>query len=175
MTTNRVTPTNRAMELQPDEFIVSKTDTQGRITYANRVFMRLSGYTEAELLGANHNILRHPDMPKGVYKLFWDTISQGGEFFGFVKNLCKTGDHYWVFATVTPDFDARGRIEGYFSVRRRPAAGAVERITPLYEHMLDIERRTGGAGAAAASLTYLQEQLREEHAGYEPFVFGLQA
>lgn len=171
---NTTSPTQREVALGEGEFIVSKTDPRGRITYANRTFMSLSGYRESDLIGVQHNVLRHPDMPRGVFKLMWDTIKTGGEFFGYTKNLCKNGDHYWVFATVTPDFDDRGNIEGFFSVRRRPAPGAVDHITPVYRHMLDIERRTRGNEATRASITYLEEFVREEHAGYEPFVLGLQ-
>ena len=103
-----------------DEIIVSKTDTSGRITYANDVFLRICGYREDELLDQPHSMIRHPDMPRAVFKLLWDRISSGGEIFAFVVNCCRNGDHYWVLAHVTPDFDEAGRIVGYHSSRRLP-------------------------------------------------------
>ena len=101
-----------------DEIIVSKTDTKGRITYANRVFQQVAGYTEDELLGKAHSIVRHPDMPRCVFKFLWDTIGAGNEVFAYVLNKAKNGDHYWVFAHVTPTFDDHGRIISYHSNRR---------------------------------------------------------
>ena len=83
----RITPTNIEHQLEADDFIVSKTDTRGRITYCNRIFMKIAGYSEAQLLGKQHNIIRHPDMPRSVFKMLWDTIEGGREFFGYVKNL----------------------------------------------------------------------------------------
>jgi len=91
-----------------DEVIVSKTDLKGRITYANRVFQRVAGYGEAELMGAPHSIVRHPAMPRCVFKLLWDTLEAKQEIFAYVINRARNGDHYWVFAHVTPSFDAGG-------------------------------------------------------------------
>jgi PAS domain-containing protein len=80
-----ITPTAVERKLREDDFIVSKTDLKGRITYGNRIFTDISGYTEAELLGSQHNIIRHPDMPRAVFKLPWDTINTGSECFAYVK------------------------------------------------------------------------------------------
>ncbi|MCG7947778.1 MAG: PAS domain S-box protein, partial [Candidatus Thiodiazotropha taylori] len=91
---NGIQPTNREVLVSERDFIVSKTDTKGRIVYANRLFMKISGYREAELLGKQHNLLRHPDMPRGVFHLLWSKIMQGEECFAYIKNLCKNGDHY---------------------------------------------------------------------------------
>lgn len=86
--------TGKEVFFKPEEIIVSKTDLKGRITYANRVFLDISGFTEAELLGKPHSILRHPEMPRCVFKLLWDTIQNGSEIFAYVINRCKNGDHY---------------------------------------------------------------------------------
>ncbi len=131
-----------------DEVIVSKTDRAGRITYANDVFLAISGYNEDELLGAAHSIVRHPAMPRCVFKLLWDTIERGDEIFAYVLNRAKAGDHYWVFAHVTPNFGADGGIIGYHSNRRVPPRAAVDAVTPLYASLLRIEqaaadRKTG--------------------------------
>lgn len=95
---NRPTPTGVERRFGEDELIVTKTDLKGRITYCNEVFVRMSGYTEQECLGEPHNIIRHPDMPRCVFKLLWDTIQGGQEIFAYVLNLSKNGDHYWVLA-----------------------------------------------------------------------------
>ena len=116
-----VRPTGVERTFGQDEIIVSKTDLKGRITYANRVFLQVAGYTEREVLGAPHSLIRHPDMPRSVFQLLWDTIQGGREVFAYVVNLAKNGDHYWVLAHVTPTFDDAGKIVGYHSMRRLPA------------------------------------------------------
>src|SRR5579871_2355063 len=108
-----VIPTNHEVTFGDDEIIVSKTDIKGHIQYANEVFLRISGYSENEVLGEPHNVIRHPDMPRCIFKLLWDTISSGHEIFAYVKNLCKDGSYYWVLAHVTPTFNNYGEIIGY--------------------------------------------------------------
>lgn len=85
----QITPTNAETKLESNDFIVSKTDSKGKITYCNEIFMSIAGYKEEELMGKNHNIIRHPDMPKVAFKLAWELIQNGKEFFGFVKNMKK--------------------------------------------------------------------------------------
>src|ERR1700761_2971359 len=103
-----------------DDVIVTKTDPGGRLTYANEVFLNISHLTEKQALGAPHSIIRHPDMPASVFRLLWQTIQEGREIFAYVLNRATNGDHYWVFAHVTPSFDAGGNIVGYHSNRRVP-------------------------------------------------------
>jgi PAS domain S-box-containing protein len=159
---------------EPHEVIVSKTDLKGRITYANSVFKRISGYTEAELMGAPHSILRHPHMPRCVFKLLWDTIEAGKEIFAYVINRNKAGDHYWVFAHVTPSFDKSGAIIGYHSNRRVPRPEAVQQVIPLYKALLDIEESHQDRKAGmAASLDTVVSLLRDKGIGYDEFVFTL--
>jgi PAS domain S-box-containing protein len=170
---NAITPTGREVMLDEHDFIVSKTDPKGRITYANRIFMRISGYREEELLGQQHNILRHPDMPRAVFHLLWETIEGGRECFAYVKNLCKNGDHYWVLANVTPDYDRNGRIIGYFSVRRKPRRDAVDYFNRLYGELLAEERRAGSRDAIAASTNLLERAITQQgYENYETFVLG---
>lgn len=157
-----------------DEIIVSKTDLKGLITYANDVFLRISGYAEAELLGKPHNIVRHPDMPRCVYKLLWDRIQAGGEIFAYVINRAKNGDHYWVFAHVTPVFDAGRGVIGFHSSRRLPARGAVQAASGLYaalraEEAKHADRNAGMAAAAAL----LETILRDKVTTYDEFVLSL--
>ncbi len=116
-----------------NEVIVSKTDTKGIITYANEVFLKLADYSLQEILGKPHNIIRHPDMPKLVYKLLWERIKSGKEIFAYVVNRSRNGDHYWVFAHITPSFDAAKNIVGAHSNRRSPDPQAIQTITPIYQ------------------------------------------
>jgi PAS domain S-box-containing protein len=170
----RVTPTAREQVLDEGVLLVSKTDTKGRITYGNRAFIELSGYSEAELLGAQHNIVRHPDMPRGVFHLLWNTVAQDRrEIFAYVKNMARDGSYYWVFANVTPSLGAGGSIEGYFSVRRKPAARAVAAVSGIYREMLQVEERAGPRDACEASVAYLQRALTEQGKSYEEFILAL--
>jgi PAS domain S-box-containing protein len=124
--TRAIRPTGVENLLGEEELIVSKTDLKGRITYANDVFIRMAKYSYAELMGAPHSLIRHPDMPRSVFKLLWDTLQAKQEIFAYVVNLAKDGSHYWVFAHVTPTFDERGTIVGYHSNRRKPDPAQIE-------------------------------------------------
>jgi PAS domain S-box-containing protein len=116
----------------PDgKLIVSTTDPQGVITHVNRSFVEMSGYSETELLGAPHSILRHPDMPPAAFKGLWNTLLRGEKWQGFVKNLRKDGGYYWVKATVVPNIRG-GCLMGYTSVRRKPSRTHVAECMKLY-------------------------------------------
>lgn len=171
-----IVPTGREVTFSPDEVIVSKTDRRGVITYANEVFQRVSGYAEAELLGQPHNLIRHPDMPACVFKLLWDTLAAGQEIFAYVNNLARDGRHYWVFAHVTPSFDARGNITAYHSNRRVPEPDALLAIQPVYREWLEIERRAPDRPRGLAdSWAALQNKLSSAGVSYGEFVFSLSA
>ncbi|ATE59711.1 PAS domain-containing protein [Thauera sinica] len=170
---NKITPTSIEVPLGGDDWIVSKTDLTGRITYVNRAFMRVSNYRESELLGEQHNIVRHPDMPRGIYRLLWETLKQEREFFGLAKNLTSDGHYYWVFANITADVDAAGQTVGYVSVRRQAPAAAVRAVVPLYAEMLRIEREGSAVAAPEASVAYLRQLLAGQHTTYDKFVLGL--
>lgn len=165
----RPTPNSREKSFGDDEIIVSKTDPKGIITYCNEIFIQISGYEEMELLGKPHNILRHPNMPKAVFKLLWDRIQAKQEIHAYVKNLCKDGSFYWVLANVTPSFDKNDNIIGYFSVRRKPTAGAISAMSDLYRTMLQIEKSSG----MDASMQYLLNLLKEKEISYEEFILSL--
>lgn len=168
-----VEPTQQERVMREEDFLVSKTDLKGRITYGNRIFIEFSGYEEHELLGAQHNIVRHPDMPRGVFKFLWGTIQSKQECFAYVKNMSKDGGFYWVFANVTPSFDAQGQMDGYFSVRRKPRRQAVELVAHVYSQMLEAERKAGPKEACAASLGLLTGFLAEKGMGYESFILSI--
>ncbi|SMH59841.1 PAS domain-containing protein [Azospirillum agricola] len=174
MTSTRAPLTGHERRFAADEIIVSKTDLKGVITYANDVFLRVSGFSESELLGRPHNIVRHPDMPRCVYRLLWERIKGGHEIFAYVVNRARNGDHYWVLAHVTPLLDADGTIAGYHSSRRLPERRAVEAAIGLYAALREEEaRHRAPSDAMAASAGMLDELLRGKGMSYDEFVLGL--
>lgn len=166
--------TGREKTFGDQEVIVSKTDLRGILTYVNDVFIRVSAYSEAQLLGAPHNIIRHPGMPRCIFKLLWDTIQARQEIFAYVLNLSREGDGYWVFAHVTPSFDLDGNHIGYHSNRRTPYPDALRQIRSIYRDLLAEEARfrhpREGMAAGTAALEAL---LAKEGQDYAQFVFGL--
>lgn len=158
------------ISMNETDFIVSKTDTKGHITYGNEIFIRMSGYKEKELLKAPHNILRHRDMPAVVFKLLWDRVKSGKSINAYVKNRCKNGDSYWVYANVTPSYDEHSEVIGYYSVRRKPADKALKIIEPIYANLLQIEKSQG----VEASLVELDNILKKEGLSYDEFIVNLQ-
>ena len=169
----KITPTSVEKVMRDDDFIVSKTDPKGRIIYGNRIFVEFSGWSESELIGAQHNIIRHPDMPRAVFKLLWDTIQGGQECNAYVKNMAKDGSFYWVFANVTPSHDKDGKNIGFFSVRRKPKPSALKTVADLYRAMLDAEQRAGPRDAIAASSRILTQLLTEKGMSYEELVLAI--
>ena len=168
-----IIPTQNEKVMREDDFLVSRTDLKGKLTYGNQIFIEFSGYSEAELLGQQHNIVRHPDMPRGVFKLLWDTLQEKKEIFAYVKNMSKDGSFYWVFANVTSSLDANGQPEGYFSVRRKPKPQAIAAVTDLYRKMLEEERRAGPRDACAVSLALLNGVLSQNGVSYEQFILSI--
>lgn len=158
------------LQMKPDDFIISKTDLKGRLTYVNKIFMDMAEYTEEELLGKPHSIVRHPDMPKAIFKLLWDRVQKQEEIFAFVVNKTKRGNDYWVFANVTASLDASGKTVGYYSVRRQPNAEALEIIKPLYAKMIEVEK----SGGMEASNKLLTDVLSEEGVDYDEFISNIQ-
>jgi PAS domain S-box-containing protein len=158
-----IIPTGIEQCFDKDEIIVSKTDLKGRLTYTNRIFMDIAGYEEKELLGEPHSMIRHPDMPRCVFKLLWDTLKAKKEIFAYVINMCKNVDHYWVLAHVTPSYDGAGHINGYHSNRHVPDRAVLnDTIIPLYKKLLDEERRhrvrKDGMNSASQMLTNILKE-----------------
>jgi PAS domain S-box-containing protein len=171
-----VTPSGVERAFGADEIIVTKTDLKGRITYANDVFLRVSAYDEADVVGQPHSLIRHPDMPRGVFRLLWQTLEERRELFAYVVNLAGDGAHYWVFAHVTPSLDDAGRVVGYHSNRRSPNRGAIRVMADLYADMRAEERRHSRASdAAAAGLEVLARTLAERGATYDELIWSLNA
>ncbi|MBN8613488.1 MAG: PAS domain-containing protein [Deltaproteobacteria bacterium] len=168
-------PTGIERTFADDEIIVSKTDTSGRLVYANDVFLRIAGYQEREILGQPHSIIRHPDMPRAVFSLLWETLASGSEIFAYVVNLARNGDHYWVFAHVTPTFGPDGATVGYHSSRRVPNRRAVATIAPIYAELLAAERAVSGKREQVlASRALLDTKLARMGIAYDALMFALE-
>lgn len=172
---SQVRPTRREVTFGSDEIIVSKTDLKGRITYANLTFARVAGYARADLMGAPHSIIRHPDMPRAVFKLLWDRLFEEKEVFAYVKNMAKNGDFYWVFAHVTPSYDDTGKVVGYHSNRRVPDRRVVhDVIEPLYATLLATEASHANAKEGLrASYAQLLDIVKSKASSYDELIFSL--
>ena len=159
-------------EFSVDEnaFLVSKTDPKGRITYCNEPFLNIVGAKQGDLLGKPHNIIRHPDMPRVVFKMLWDRVQNKEEIFAFIKNKSFNGRCYWVFGNITASLDQQDNIVGYYSVRRKPNPKAIEVIKPLYTKLLELERD----GGIEASKKYLLNFFEEKSTSYDEFINNLQ-
>ncbi len=163
-------PNNHERVINKEDFIVSKTDKNGKIIYCNKIFIKLSGYEEKELLGAPHSIIRHPDMPKIIFKLLWERIQKKEEIFAYVKNLSQDGGFYWVFANVTATLDENNNIRDFHSVRRKPSQKAMQIIPSLYKELLEAEKK----GTTEASYRELNKILDKKGATYDEFILSLQ-
>ena len=165
-----ITPTNNELVMDRDDFIVSKTDLKGRITYCNEIFIKYAGLDELELLGKQHSIIRHPDMPRVIFKLLWDRVKEQKEIFAYVKNLSADGSYYWVYANVTASLDERNKTIGYYSVRRKPNTKNLDLIIELYKTLLQEEKN----GGIEASSNYLTKLLQDKDLSYDEFINNLQ-
>ncbi|WP_457625402.1 methyl-accepting chemotaxis protein [Persephonella sp.] len=160
---NRPQPINQESEFKPEEIFFSSTDLKGIILSGNEVFRRISKYSMDELIGSPHNIIRHPDMPKIVFKLLWDYIQSGKVIVAYVKNMAKDGSYYWVLATVFPVKDREGNIVEYLSIRIKPTTEYLDKVSKLYELLLQAEKE-GGMDASFSLLTDTLKKL-----GYESY------
>ena len=156
---NKPTPIDEEIILDPKRYIVSETDEKGRITFANDYFIEVSGYSQDELMGKSHNIVRHPDMPKVVFKLLWETISKGKNINAVVKNLAKDGRYYWIFT----EFESRrdtdtGEIIGYHAARKSISKHVLEIIEELYMRLLEIENSEGVETSEKYLVSFLKEK-----------------
>ena len=165
----KITPRNSEKTFDKNVLLVTKTDLKGKITYANHAFMQIVGIDEDTLVGSPHNIIRHPDMPKIIFKYLWSYLQNAEEIHAYVKNLCADGSYYWVMANVTPSFDSKSnKIIGYHSSRRSPSPEALEIIKPLYSKLLQVEK-SGGVNASEKILT---EILKDKGVSYAEFILS---
>ncbi|PAF45676.1 PAS domain-containing protein [Helicobacter sp. 11S02629-2] len=156
--------------LDSESFIVSKTDLKGNITYCNQVFLKMINAKNSEVINKPQSIVRHKDMPRGIFKLLWDRIKAKQEVFAYVKNKTFDGNYYWVFANVTASVDESGKIIGYYSVRRKANPLALNAIESLYRGMKDVEKRS----SLEASMRFLDEYLKQKDVSYDALVNSLQ-
>ena len=164
------THTPKEIKLSNVLSIYSRTDLQGKINYVNSYFTEVSGYTESELLGAPHNIIRHPDMPKVIFKLMWERLRKNKDILALVKNRAKNGDYYWVTTLFETKYHPYNkRPEGYLAIRKAAPKKAVDAIVPLYTKLREIEDRDG----LKASEEYLMNFLREKNMDYDTYVKDL--
>lgn len=162
-----VTQNKNEKTFSKNELLVTKTDTKGIITYGNRAFMEIVGLDENQLIGAPHNIIRHPDMPKVIFKLLWSYLKEEKEIHAYVKNLCTDGSYYWVFANVTPSY-INNNVVGYHSARQAPTPEALEIIIPLYEELLSAEKN----GGVDKSEKILDDLLKDKGVNYDEFILS---
>lgn len=173
-TRRNVRPSGVEAYFDLDEIIVTKTDPRGILTYANEIFVRMSGYTEQELIGQPHNVIRHPDMPRAIFEVLWSHLKAGREVFAYVVNLAADGSHYWVFAHVTPSVTPDGTVLGYHSNRRVPDRGAVREVTALYARLRATEQRQPDARSALeASSAELSALLAAQGMDYDAWVWSI--
>jgi len=167
----KITPKNTEKTFNNDVLLVTKTDLKGKITYANRAFMKIVDMSEETLVGAPHNIIRHPDMPKVIFKYLWNYLQKGEEIHAYVKNICADSSFYWVMANVTPSYDAKNhnKIIGYHSSRRTPTKNAMDIIKPLYEQLLRAEK----SGGVSASEKIMSNLLKEKGVSYAEFILSI--
>jgi PAS domain S-box-containing protein len=174
MATAAITPTGRECPFSEDELIVTKTNLKGHITYANDVFLRLSKYPTKQVIGAPHSLIRHPDMPRSIFKLLWDSIQAKKEIFAYVVNMAMDGDHYWVFAHVTPTLDAQQNVIGFHSNRRKPNPDQVAKIKDLYQKLrAEEERHDNRKDGMLRGYDLLMGMLKEKGLGYDEFIFSI--
>jgi len=161
------TPTNKEIKLSPKRYIVSKTDAKGVIEYGNDYFVEISGYTEPELIGQPHSIVRHPDMPKIVFKMMWDRINKGQNIMAVVKNLAKNGDHYWVVTEFEPKVDPiTNDIISHTAFRKAAPQDAIDAMEPIYQKLLELE----ASGGMEASEKYLRGYLEDNNTTYDELI-----
>ncbi len=140
------------------DLIVSKSDAEGNITYINPIFIKISGYTQGQLIEQPHSILRHPDMPKVIFKYLWENIQKGNDVTAFVKNLCKDGSFYWVLATVKVATNPDGSFRNYMSTRKCVTDAAKATMIDLYANLLAIEKSDGVEASEKALNDFLAEK-----------------
>ncbi len=164
----RPQPIDNEIPLDNTKIIMSKTDAKGIIAYANAYFMEICGYDEWELMAEPHNVIRHPDMPRVIFKLLWERLHKGENIHALVKNLAKDGSYYWVitnFETIYED----GKIIGHFSRRKAPPGYAIAYIIPIYKKLLDLESE----GGIAASTAFLLQFLKDKNYTYDSFILKI--
>ncbi|MEJ2694264.1 MAG: PAS domain-containing protein [Candidatus Thiodiazotropha sp.] len=163
----------REVSISQREFMVTKSDLNGDLIYANRAFMQINGYPESELLGKPLGMFHHPDMPKGIFQLLSASLDAERECFLYLKNRTREGDFYWAYTIVNIIRDDSGRAKSHLSVLRRPSPASIGKIARLYGEMRRIEGGNGSAGSPKASLQWLMEYVDGKGHSYDSFIHTL--
>ena len=155
------------------DLIVSKSDAEGNITYVNPIFIKISGYTQGSLLEKPHAILRHPDMPKVIFKYLWENIKEGKDVVAYVKNLCADGGYYWVLATVKMAKNPDGSFRNYMSTRKCITENAKVTISELYKTLLEIEKNDGDEASKNAFYSFLEDNNLNDTQAFNAYMKNL--
>lgn len=168
-TSSSPTPVDKEIKLDPSLVIMSKTDPKGFIEYANDYFMEVSGYEEYELMGQPHSVIRHPDMPKIIFKLMWERLLEGKNIHVLIKNLAKDGRYYWVLTNFETKYDTEGNIVSHYARRKAAPGNAIYQIEQLYKTILAIEKKQNPEIAEK----YFNGLLEESGKAYDEFILDL--
>ena len=164
------TPIEKEIVLDPKKVIMSKTDAKGVIEFANDYFMEICGYEEYELMGKPHNVIRHPDMPRVIYKILWERLHKGKNIHAVVKNLAKDGSYYWVVTNFETKYDDNGNIISHYSRRKAAPKHVVKTIEKLYKVLLSLEVDDR---SMKKSLNYFIGYFEEKYTTYDDFILDL--
>ena len=170
LTVERPTPIDKEVGWNKSQVVISETDVYGRITNVNDVFCNVCGYSPEEMIGQPHSIIRHPDMPKLVFKLLWDNLKVGNNFIGVIKNLAKSGEYYWVITDFEMRRDATGNITHYIARRKSVTKAVIENyVAPLYETLLKLEK----VGGMELSSRFFKNYLAKQGKDYIDFIIDV--
>ena len=170
LTVERPTPIDKEVGWNKSQVVISETGVYGRITNVNDVFCNVCGYSPEEMIGQPHSIIRHPDMPKLVFKLLWDNLKVGNNFIGVIKNLAKSGEYYWVITDFEMRRDATGNITHYIARRKSVPKAVIENyVAPLYETLLKLEK----VGGMELSSRFFKNYLAKQGKDYIDFIIDV--
>lgn len=170
LTVEHPTPIDKEVGWNKSQVVISETDVYGRITNVNDVFCNVCGYSPEEMIGQPHSIIRHPDMPKLVFKLLWDNLKVGNNFIGVIKNLAKSGEYYWVITDFEMRRDATGNITHYIARRKSVPKAVIENyVAPLYETLLKLEK----VGGMELSSRFFKNYLAKQGKDYIDFIIDV--
>ena len=162
------------LSLSSDRLYISKSTKDGKITYCNQALLELGGYQENKLIGQPHNIMRHPDMPRGLFLMLWQTLKARQEFNAFIKNRTNNDQFYWAFTNITPVCNPQAQVTGYICTRRKANPAGIMMFETYYDTMREIEKNDNSDAAAQRGIDELQQMLSAMGDDYEASVFKLQ-
>jgi len=160
---------NKEIKIKANQILFTKTDLKGNIVFGNDTFEKITGFKSDQYIGKPHNIIRHQDMPRTIFKMMWDTIKKGEAFTGIIKNTTIDGDYYWVATDFTMDKDKNGNIIGYEAMRMNISNKAKKEMEELYRRVREIEKSDGMEGAE----DYINELLKIQEISFNDYMYKL--